>query len=394
MRLLTFTTLYPNAAFPRHGIFVETRLRQLVEIGGATARVMAPTPWLPPGARLCRRYAPYADVPRTETRHGLRIDHPRYPLVPKVSMSIAPFLIYRWALPKVRRLMGTEFDFDLIDAHYMYPDGVAAVLLGRAVNRPTVVTARGSDLNVLPRYLVPRRLMAWAAGKASCLIAVSEALKERLVGLGAPQDRTVALPNGVDLDLFAPRDRSNARGSLRLQRFTLLSVGNLVPIKGHDIAIRAIALLPDADLLIVGEGSERSALERLARSLDVHARVRFLGELPQTELPGIYAAADALILASLHEGWPNVLLEAMACGTPVVVSEFGSAREIVRSPAAGRITGDRSPEGIAEAVRALRAALPERAETRRYAEAFGWRSIVDRQMRLYERLVAGLPPVQ
>ena len=387
MKILTVTSLYPNEVQPNHGIFVENRLRRIV--GGAIeARVVAPVPWFPFTAGAFGRYARFARVPREETRCGIRVLHPRFPSIPKVGMSVAPLLMYA-ALERFVRGGGLgRYDFDLIDAHYFYPDGVAAALLGRRYGKPVVVTARGSDINLIAQYAIPRRQIIWAARKAAAVIAVSEALKERMVDLGIDPDRIFVLRNGVDLDAFQPKGtrslRSEAEGAP-----ILLSVGNLVAGKGHDLAIRALTLLDGAELQIVGEGPLRASLEALAQSLSVGQRVRFLGRVPHERLTEVYGAADALILASAREGWPNVLLEAMACGTPVVATKVGGIPEIVKSSPAGVLVEERSPEAIASAVEGLLAAPPPRAATRAYAEQFGWQETIDAQRQLYHRLVVG-----
>ena len=391
VQILTFTTLYPSAARPQHGIFVETRLRKLVESGRVEARIVAPCPWFPFTSEHFGAYAAMARIPREETRHGLHIDHPRYPLLPKIGMSSAPLALFAAALPRLRRQIGAGRDFDLIDAHYFYPDGVAAVLLGRALGRPVVVTARGSDLNLIAGYAVPRRWIRWAAARAQGLIAVSSGLKDRLVRLGTAPERIRVLRNGVDLALFRPGDREAARRQLGFTRPTLLAVGNLVALKRHRRMVEALALLPDADLVIVGEGPERRAIEALARACGVAGRVRLLGRMPQEQLPAIYGAADLLLLVSTHEGWPNVLLESMACGTPVVVSDIAGIGDIVAAPAAGRILAAAGPEDLAAAIRGLLAAPPARAATRAYAEGFDWQSTTAGQIALFDEVCANYP---
>src|SRR5271166_1580648 len=163
VQILTFTTLYPSAVRPQHGIFVETRLRKLVESGAVDARVVAPCPWFPFASPRFGSYAVFARMPREEVRYRLQIDHPRYPVLPKIGMSAAPLALAAAVLPRLRRRLREGGDIDLIDAHYFYPDGVAAVLLGRALGLPVVVTARGSDLNLIADYAVPRRWIRWAA---------------------------------------------------------------------------------------------------------------------------------------------------------------------------------------------------------------------------------------
>ncbi len=386
MNILTFTTLYPSAARPQHGIFVETRLRKLVESGRVEARIVAPCPWFPFASPRFGAYSVMARVPREEVRHGLHIDHPRYPLPPKIGMSTAPLALFAAALPSLRRQIVAGGDFDLIDAHYFYPDGVAAVLLGRALGRPVVVTARGSDLNLIADYAVPRRWIRWAAASAAGLITVSSGLKDRLVALGIAPERVRVLRNGVDLALFRPGDRERARRRLGFARPTLLAVGNLVALKRHRLMVEALASLPDADLVIVGDGPERGAIETLAGARGVAGRVRLLGRLPQQQLPEIYGAADLLLLVSTHEGWPNVLLESMACGTPVAVSEIAGIADIVAAPAAGRIVADISPDRLSAEIRDLLAAPPTRAATRAYAEQFDWQSTTDGQIALFNEV--------
>jgi teichuronic acid biosynthesis glycosyltransferase TuaC len=387
MKILTFTTLYPSAARPGHGIFVETRLRQLLASRQVESQVVAPVPWFPANHPLFGEYAKYARTPREEERNGIRVSHPRYLVVPKIGMTLAPFLLARAAAPVIER-MQRSYPFELIDAHYFYPDGVAAVLLGARFGRPVVITARGTDVNVIPRYHLPRRMIRWAASRAAGVVTVSQALKDSLAGLGVPADRIEVLRNGVDLQLFRPVDRERARDELGFSRKTLLSVGNLVPLKGHDIAIRALPLLPEYDLIIVGGGPERAALDTLGRSSGVGNRVKFAGVLAQDKLRHYYGAADALILASSREGWANVLLESLACGTPVVATNVGGTSEVVAAPEAGLLMAERTPQALARAVQSLFEQYPDRAATRRYAEQFSWTAVTTGQLQLFGRILS------
>jgi glycosyltransferase involved in cell wall biosynthesis len=195
------------------------------------------------------------------------------------------------------------------------------------------------------------------------------------------------LRNGVDLDLFRPLDRQEMRQTFGITRPTLLAVANLVPKKRHWLMIEALARLPGVDLLIVGEGPERSAIEARARALGVADRVRLLGRMTQNQLTEIYSAADLLLLPSSREGWPNVLLESMACGTPVVVSNIDGFREIVAAPEAGRIVADVTPTGLAEAISEMLAVPLNRTATRRYAEQFDWQSTTRGQAELFNQIL-------
>jgi teichuronic acid biosynthesis glycosyltransferase TuaC len=386
MKILTFSTLYPNAARPRHGIFVETQLRQQLLSGKVESMVVAPVPWFPSRNPLFGEYAVHASAPREEERDGIKVLHPRYLVLPKIGMTLAPFLLAQSVKPVIERVLA-EYRFDLIDAHYFYPDGVAAILLGRRFGKPVVITALGTDVNLISSYLLPRQMILWAARHAAGLITVARALKDKLVALGVPAERIEVLRNGVDLQLFRPVDRETWRSRLGFRRTTLLSVGNLVPLKGNDLAIRALRLLPEMELVIVGNGPERGGLGTLARELGVSDRVTFVGVMAQEDLRHYLGAADALVLASSREGWANVLLESMACGTPVVASNVGGTPEVVTAPEAGLMMAERTPEALADAVRRLFENYPDRGATRRYAEGFSWAETTAGQLRLFSRIL-------
>ncbi len=393
IRLLTFSTLFPNNARPNHGVFVENRLRHLIASGEASSEVIAPVPWFPSAHPRFGDWAVNARVLPAETRHGISIRHPRYLVIPKFGMSLAPVLLYRAMVPVLARLIAaqprTGPPIDAIDAHYVYPDGVAAVWLGQRFGLPVVVTARGTDVSLIPHFSRPRRMIQQAIAGAAAMIAVSAALKQALVEIGAPGEKVTVLRNGVETELFCPpADREAARAILGLTRLTLISVGLLIERKGHHRTIEAMTRLPEFDLIIVGEGPERERLTALVAGLGLGDRVRLLGSRPHAELPALYGAADASVLSSSREGWANVLLESMACGTPVVASPIWGNPEVVRTRAAGIITRENSPDGIVEGVRQLFATPPDRAATRAYAEPFSWDETTAGQLALFRRVIA------
>jgi glycosyltransferase involved in cell wall biosynthesis len=386
VKILVFSSLYPNAAQPVHGLFVERRLLHVVATGRIEARVVAPVPWFPLRSPRFGEYATFAQVPRRETRNGLEIVHPRYPLPPKVGMSVAPVLMALGTLPAVRQVRAS-FGFELIDAHYYYPDGVAAALLGAWLDVPVTITARGTDISLIPQYRLPRAWIRWAARRSDASIAVCEALRREMVELGIDRDRIRVLRNGVDLELFRPLERGAARAELGLAAGRwLLSVGQRIERKGHDLAIRALAELPGWSLLVAGEGPLRRELESLAEHLGLARRVRFAGAVPPSQLPTYYSAVDALVLASSREGWANVLLEAMACGTPVVASPVWGTPEVVAAPAAGVLMAERSAAALVTALGHLLENYPDRQATRAYAEAYDWAPTTRGQLRLFEQL--------
>lgn len=389
LRILLFSTLYPSSVQPSHGIFVQTRLRHLLASGEVEARVIAPVPWFPSRHPRFGEYAQLAAVPAAERRFDIDVVHPRFIRLPKIGMSSAPFTLAATGLAAARRLQREGFDFDLIDAHYFYPDGVAATLIGRMLNKPVVITARGTDINLIPRHAVPRRLILGASRRAAHMITVCLALKDELVALGALEHNITVLRNGVDLSLFRPEDRDAARARFGIQGFVLASVGHLIDRKGHHHAIEALSKLPaDVSLYIAGTGPEEPKLRQLAAACGLQQRVRFLGSLAQEELRSLYNAADALVLASSREGWANVLLEAMACGTPVVASNVWGTPEVVACADAGVLMPSLDADGVVEGVRRLRACMPQRTATRRFAEGFDWADTTRGQLAIFRALLA------
>ncbi len=388
MQLLTYSSLYPSAGQPQHGVFVENRLRHITALTGVDARVVAPVPWFPLSGARFGRYGGFAAIAEHEVRFGIDVRHPRYPVIPKIGMSIAPWLMYGFTKGIATALRDDPVGFDVIDAHYFYPDGVAAAMLGRVLGRPVVISARGTDVNLLPDYALPRRQILWAAAQASAIVSVSEALKRRMIEIGIAPEKITVLRNGVDSDLFAPLDRDIVRKELGLAGPTMVAVGNVLASKGQDVAIQSLTILEDTELLLVGAGADEGAFRSLAHNLGVADRVRFVGCVMPGDLARYFSAADVSVLASMREGWPNVLLESMACGTPVVASDVGGVPEIITTPETGRIMKDRTPRALADAVLALRAEPPARQTVRAYAEEFGWSATARAQTDLYAGVVS------
>lgn len=391
LKVLTFSTLFPSSVKPSHGIFVETRLRELLKSGQVESRVIAPVPWFPSTNPRWGEYAKFAATPAREQRNGLDVRHPRYLLAPKVGMTTAPLTLALGARAAVQQLIDEGFDFDLIDAHYYYPDGVAAALLAKWFDKPLTITARGTDLNLIPQYAAPRRMIEWAARRAAGSIGVCSALMDVLRGWGHDATKLHTLRNGVDLERFQPLPRAAMRAELGVGgEPLLLSVGHLIERKGHHIAIEALAELvkrrPGTRLVIIGEGEELAALTALAARLGVSDHVRLTGSLPNTELLKWYSAADVLLLCSSREGWANVLLESMACGTPVVATDIWGTPEVVASPEAGCLVAERSGTAFAAGIEALLTSGVDRAATRRYAEGFSWQATTEGQLALFSAI--------
>jgi teichuronic acid biosynthesis glycosyltransferase TuaC len=381
LRVLTLSTLFPNSAQPTLGVFVERQTLGLAARDDVELEVIAPI-GLPVWPLLLHpHYAPLRRLPIEEEYRGLRVHRPRYRVWPVFGAASSAGSMAAALLPLLTGIRG-RFPFDVIDAEYFWPDGPAAMRLSEALDIPFSVKARGSDIYLWgdrPR-IGPQILEA--AQRAGGLLAVSTSLKAEMTARGFPDDRIQVHHTGVDLDRFRPLDRALAKANLGVSGPLLVCAGGLIPRKGQAAATEAVRYVPGATLMLVGDGPDRSALERQVRQSGLQDRVRFLGSRPHDELPALLAAADVAVQPSSAEGLANVWVEALACGTPVVTCDVGGARDVIDRPAAGRLV-PREPEAIAGAVRELLAAPPDPAEIREGAEKFSWERNADE---LFEHL--------
>jgi teichuronic acid biosynthesis glycosyltransferase TuaC len=379
VRILTFTSLFPNAIQPSLGIFVYQRVAPLARQGNSV-EVIAPVPyahaWLPSD-----RWKKMNRIANQERIGNLEVYHPRYLLVPKVSMPWHGWLMHRGSL-RVARQLHRMVPFDCIDAHYVYPDGFAAILTGKALGIPVFLSARGTDLNVFPAFRMIRPMIRWSLERAAGIITVSSALKDAVLQLGASPDRVRVIPNGVDLGRFYPIDRSEARRTLRLpgDARIIVSVGGLAAHKGFLSLVRAVATLvpriPELKLYIVGEGPLRKELEQEARTLVVESNVQLVGSCNNDRLVQWYNAADLMCLASTREGLPNVVLESLACGTPLVATRVGGIPEVITSPQLGVLVGPDLDSLVAGLETALRTTW-DREELARAGRSRTWETVAE-----------------
>jgi len=390
MKILVYTSLYPNNVWPNHGVFVKERMTHVASIPGVELRVVAPVPYYPPVPFGWRRA--YRKVARREVRDGIRVDHPRYGMLPKVSSTFHGELLFRSTLSAMARLR-REFPFDVIDAHYVYPDAYAATRIGRALGVPVVTSARGSDINLLARIPSLRPLVRAALERSRHVIAVSKALGEGIASLGIPAEKVTIVPNGVDAAKFRALPATEARARLGLPAGpVLVSVGHLVTNKGFDRLLRALRLVcaskdyaqSPPTLVIIGSGPEDGRLQRLAESLGLSPRVRFAGAVPHDELASWYSAADCFCLATEREGWPNAVLESLACGTPVVATAVGGIPEIVRSDAVGILVAP-TDEALASGIQAALERRWDRADIARFGASHSWDAAARSVLSVLER---------
>ncbi|WP_431301428.1 glycosyltransferase [Sediminicoccus sp. BL-A-41-H5] len=372
LRVVTLSTLFPHAVQPHFGVFVGAQTRALAARPGVEVRVVSPLPLPPPPLDRLPRYARPRALPLEEEWHGLRVARPRLRLIPGLSAPFNPWLLARAVRPVLAAWRAEGFTADVLDAEFFFPDGPAAIRLARELGLPCSIKARGADIHFWGRRRGTAGQVRRAGQAADGLLAVSAALARDMVAMGMPAQRVSVHYTGCDLDHFRPRPRVAAKRALGVAGPLVVSLGALIPRKGHALVVAAMRELPDATLLIAGGGPEAGRLAALVRRLGLEGRVRLLGPVPHGELPALLAAADVMALASASEGLANAWIEAMACGTPVVTPDVDGAREALDRPAAGRLLAERTPEAIAAAIRAILADPPPPAAVRAVAERFTW----------------------
>ncbi|WP_066682541.1 glycosyltransferase [Sphingomonas sp. CCH9-E2] len=383
LRVLTLSSLFPDATRPNFGVFVERQTLGLAAHPDVELKLVAPVgvpPW--PLSRM-GRYAALAALPRHETWKGVETWRPRFMNLPGTGGRFHAAMLAAQLKPLLRAIR-RDFAFDVIDASFFFPDGVAAVELGHTFGVPVSIKARGADIHHWGRAPGTAGQVLRAGLEADGLLAVAGSMRDDMVALGMDAAKIRVHRTGVDLDRFAPRDRAAAKAALGVEGPLVASVGALIPRKGHEIVIDAVAALPDVRLMIAGEGPERPKLVAQIARLGVGDRVRLLGSVAHGELPGLLAAADVMALASSSEGLANAWVEALASGTPVVIPDAGGARELVAAPEHGRIVA-RTAAAFAEAFGALLAAPPPPDAVRAGAAGFTWEANRDA---LYAHLAA------
>ncbi len=392
-RVLVLSYLFPNSAQPGYGVFVLNRIAAVSR--SCLARVIAPVPWYP-FIRWLRPSVWGGNIERRETNAGLTVEHPRFAIVPRFFKWFDAISFLFAVSGSVRRLGREGFAFDLIDVHWTYPDVVAGYVLSRRRGCPFIVTVRGHEALYAEEFSIRRKLVAACLRRADAVVALSAELRDAVVKLGVPAHKVHVILNGVDPSRFSymERDACRARLGLALERRIVLAVGRLTEGKGHQHIIRALATLqgsPAAELHLIGGVNPESrfdqALRALVKELSLEARVFFHAEQSQEQLAAWYGAADVFCLASHREGCPNVVLEALACGTPVVVNDVGAVAEFVKHGADGLLV---KPGDSAALERALAEALQRPWDRAAIAHRMGersWDSVARQVIQLYQAVL-------
>nr|WP_232366665.1 glycosyltransferase [Alteripontixanthobacter muriae] len=384
--------MYPNSHRPRFGTFVARSLEALARHEAWDVTVINPI-GVPPLAWGRYRALKHAAVDGVE--NGVSVHRPTFPLLPRIGGRINPAMIARSVLPLARRLHA-KVPFDMVDAQFFFPDGPAAERVARALALPFAIKARGADIHYWGSKPYARRAMIESAKRAEVLLSVCNALSKDMVAIGMEPGKITLHYTGLDRDRFRPLDHTALRrriadefrielpGDVPL----LATVGALIERKGQRLVLSALSALPKAHLLLVGEGPDEAALRDRAERAGIAERVHFLGSVDHDLLPLLLSAADVMVLPSASEGLANVWIESLACGTPIVITDAGGAREVVTGRDAGLIV-DRNTESIVTGVADLLGAPPATDAVVAAASRFSWRENAAVLARCYEAFLTG-----
>ena len=395
MKVLSLTTLFPTRMQPVHAVFVYNRLNHMAEL--AEVKVIAPIPYFP-FEHLHPSYEYRSQVPAQDRIGNLDVIYPRYLSIPAILKPLDGLFLFLTALFAIWKIR-QGFDFDILDTHLAFPDGFAGVLLGKIFKKPVAITLRGHDINVLPssEFPVRKKMVEFAIKRANLVIGVADALRAKAVSLGTPEARSLTISNGVDVARFQPAWRSEARERLNLpkDRRIVLSVGRLVENKGYHLIVEALAVLREQGaeipyLVIVGSPGDQpdyaATLLDTIEKFSLQDNVLLAGAQLNETLSDWYNAADVYCLASRVEGWANVLLESLACGTPVVATNIWGTPEVITSDSYGLLV-ERSPEALAAGISQALSRDWNRAELNQYASAQTWDQTAHKVIAAFQKLI-------
>lgn len=399
MRILTISATFPSVADPTWGVFVKERMKAVAALG-EEIEVLAPVPWVPAWIKS-KKWRHFSQFPAAETVDGLPVTRPKYLLPPKVGGYFHPALMYPAAFRAAKEIQ-SRFDFDVIDAHWLYPSGVVATWIGRKLGKPVMITGRGEDVARFPDMPFKRGVIRRAVKAADHLVGVSQEIADKIVSLGAAPEKVSVVPNGVDCEKFRPLSREEVRAELGLpsDAVIILSVGDCLELKGHHLAVegmqKVLARYPKAMLVICGGPGRHGRdytqqIKQTVERLSLGDHVRLVGRRPHSELAKWYSAANLFVLCSSREGLPNVLMEALACGTPALGTTVGGIPDILGDERLGALVSRRDGPSVGESILKSLDKKWDRRVIREVMEQRSWQTTADTVIKVLRRLGGKAP---
>lgn len=342
--LVVVSNLYPNINEPNRGIFIKHLTENLTDKYQVT--VVSPVPWRP---RIINRLRGVNSIPDQKIVNGIQVYYPRHIVIPKILRST-----YGWfmslTLGRILRKINSKKAIDIISAHWVYPDGYGAVKAAKNMRIPITVHALGCDINEYSKYTNRRKRIIEALKGCDRVVVKSQDLAIKVASLIGGNHKTHTIMNGVDNKKFKVLDIAQSKKDLGLDldEDFLLFIGNIQEEKGLIYLLEAFSRLKEKNikLVVIGDGPQKKEMEDFVSSFDLEKNIRFIGARPHDEIPLFLNAANGLCLPSLREGCPNIVLEALSCGTPVLASRVGAVPQIIKEKHQGVVVDPMSIEEI------------------------------------------------
>ncbi|TQV88889.1 glycosyltransferase [Aliikangiella coralliicola] len=346
MNITLISNLYPNKLEPTKGVFIKQLAERLNESHQVT--VISPVPWRP-------AFLTNADnsVPAEDKINNIKIYYPRYLVIPKILRSLTA-TFFNWGIKSTLSKLKAQGLADIVSAHWVYPDGVGSLLAAKKLNLPVTLHALGCDINEYTKYFLRRRQIVSAMNKANANVVKSNELKSKLVALGVNENKISVILNGVDKNKFQNIDQTKAREKLDLdpsEKYVIF-IGNFQIEKGLNHLLDAVHQIKDRPfkLLVVGDGRLKTQVEAQIKELSISDKVQLVGRVSHEMIPVYMSAANLLCLPSLREGCPNVVIESLTCGTPVVASKVGAVPDMITNETHGKMVEPANSQALAEAI--------------------------------------------
>lgn len=381
IKTLILTNLFPNPEQPLRGNFIASLVKEICKITDIT--IVSPLPW-----------HRFHKIPFVNNWDGLTVYYPKYPFVPVLSRPLQPVLMTLSIFKLVERLV-IEKGINLINAHWVYPDGISAVWTGRRIGVPVIVSARGCDINLYGNYRLRKPQIRWALEHSHRVITVSNNLSEIIVNnMALDKRKVIVIRNGVDKDRFSLGNREDyrKRTGLYLETKYLIFIGQMHEVKGVNYLIDALYILKKKGALtfktiLIGDGPLKKNVEDWIRKRDLTKDILLLGEKPNDEIPLWMNACNLFCLPSKREGLPNVILEATATGLPVVASRVGGISEIV-DDSNGILVEPGNPSALADAIVTAFKKKWDRERIREKVNSFSWEKSAEMYFKIYQEVLA------
>lgn len=393
MKILIVTEMWP----PHSGTFVVEQIKSLAPFISIVVVVLVPNP--PNWRRYRSRRSPLTEMPEgPQLMPGFGaqvvIYYLQYHTIPELGKYLNSIQAYRVLL----KFLQQHKSFDFIHAHFAYILGYAAVRAAQQLHLPVVVTAHGSDINYYTRRTPTNWAAAWPTiwglRHATAVTVVCEDLREKILSFNVPAERMTIIPAGVQENIFFPRgEKKSLRQQLKLSEkdTILLFVGNLIPVKGLKFLFRAFKQVCEKHssikMIIIGGGDLEVSLKKFAHTLGIEPNIIWAGRKTHSEIPFWMSAVDFLVLPSLNEGYPMVVLEALACGTPVIASRVGGIPEILVSPDFGIMVPSCDSEALAQAILNVVSKNWDQTKLVAYARANTWAERAQRFLKVYHNVI-------